>query len=211
MRGKRRRIAVFGGSFNPIHNGHLLLAGDLIRQDLADEVLFVPARTPPHKAAVSLVSAEHRMAMVELAVGPYPEFGVSDIELSSDRKTGYTIDTLDALSRAFVDADFYFIIGMDSLQELPTWYHAAELVSRYHFIIYPRPGVLVPAHADLANRLGPRNASKLINSIVDSPSVAISATGVRETVPSGKLLAGLVPPDVEHYIREHKLYEVSKA
>lgn len=206
MMGKRRRIGVFGGSFNPIHNGHLLIAGDIVRQDLADEVMFVPARTPPHKRAESLVPAETRLQMTALAVEPYQQFSVSDVEVTSENGTGYTIDTMQSLARAYVDAELIFIIGMDSLRDLPNWFQAPQLVAQFRFLIYPRPGVLPPAHADLAAKLGPRNATRLLSAIVDSPSVAIDATGIRQAVHSGKMLAGLVPAIVETFITEHNLY-----
>ena len=202
----RRRIAVFGGSFNPVHNGHLLIAGDLVRRGLADEVLFVPARTPPHKHGNNLLRGEIRLEMVRLAIEPYPEFSVSDIELTSERKTGYTIDTMAALSRAFVDAELSFLIGTDSLCDLHNWFHAAELVGRFNIITYPRPGFPLPARADLAVRLGPKNAGRLLDSVVDCPSVPISATQVREALANGRTLAGLLPERVAAFIAANKLY-----
>lgn len=206
MRGRRPRMAVFGGSFNPVHNGHLLLAGDIIRQGVVDEVLFVPARVPPHKRDMDILPGAVRMEMLTLAIEPYSQFSVSDIELGNQCKSGYTFDTMAALSRAFVDVELSFLIGMDSLLDIHSWFKASELIGRYRIITYPRPGYPQPNAADLATRMGPRNASKLLAAIVDAPSVAISSTGVRETAARGLSLAGLVPPKVEALIAEQKLY-----
>ncbi len=204
----RRRLTVFGGSFNPIHNGHLFLAGELLRRRLADEVIFVPARTPPHKPSEQLLRGELRYELVQLAIDPYPQFSVSDIELASDQKTGYTIETLSMLSRAFTDADISFLVGMDSLRELPTWFQAAQLVGRFSIISFPRPDVAIPTHADLAGHFGPRLASRLLAGVVDCHGLPISATAIRELAAAGKSLAGLVPPTIEHAIRTRNLFQI---
>lgn len=205
-RPSRHRMAVLGGSFDPVHNGHLFVAGEILRQDVADEVLFVPAACPPHKQGTSLSSPEHRMAMVRLAIEPYPAFCVSDIELTRPVDVCFTIETLELLGTAFPDHALRFVIGMDSLLELHTWHRASELVSRHAFVVLPRPGYPAPKRTALSERFGARNANRLIDSILEAASVPISATQIRAAVAHGTL-AGLVPQPVEEYIREHTLYE----
>ena len=204
-RSRTPRLAVFGGSFDPPHNAHMFLAGDLVRRALADEVLFVPARRPPHKAGRILAPSEHRLNMLKSIIDPYEEFSVSDIELVHE-ETSYTFDTLNILSRAYPDYSLVFLMGLDSLAELHDWYKASELVNRFDFIIYPRPGIDPPPYSLMAKHFGNRNARKLIDAVIDSDSLPIAATDIRRFAAEGKNLSGLVPESVLKYINEHKLY-----
>ncbi len=201
------RLAVFGGSFDPVHNGHLFIAGSLLRQKLTEEVLLVPAGTPPHKQEGLMASPEHRLAMLKLAVEEYPGISVSDIELAQESMPAYTINTLETLTRLFRDSDIHFVIGMDSLLDIPNWHRAGELVNRHSFLVYPRPGFEPPSPAMLAPHFGPRNAEKLRRSIINLPEMPVSATMIRETVSQRQSLCGLVCDSVARYIREHKLYQ----
>jgi nicotinate-nucleotide adenylyltransferase len=202
----RTRLAVFGGSFNPVHNGHLALASHILRAGYADEVLFVPAGVPPHKPAQDLAPAKHRLAMLRAALAPFPEFTVSDIEAREQETPSYTIDTLQTLHLAFPEPEILFLMGMDCLAELATWYRAPELVSQFQFLIYPRPGCAPPKTADLAEPFGNRNAVKLTNSIIDAPLLLVAASAVREWLAASKNIAGLVPESVLAYIRNNQLY-----
>jgi nicotinate-nucleotide adenylyltransferase len=203
---RKPRLAVFGGTFDPVHNGHLYIAGELLRRGLADEVLFVPACKPPHKQSELLSAAEDRLAMLKAALSGYEEFSVSDIELQRHDHPSYTIDTLDLLKAAYPGHDLVFLMGVDSLAELHLWHRASELVGRYRFLIFPRPGAEPPPYATLAGYFGPRAARKLIDSIVDVVGVDISATAIRRYTSLQQSLAGLVPETVGQYISEHKLY-----
>lgn len=200
------RLAVFGGSFDPLHNAHMFLAGDLLRREIADEVLFVPARRPPHKGGRILTPPEHRLAMLQRAIEPHEAFSVSDIELVKE-DTSYTYDTLNVLSRAYPDYSLVFVMGLDSLAELHEWYKATELVNRFEFLVYPRPGVQPPAHSRMVKYFGNRNAQKLHNAIIDAPSLPISATEIRRLAGEGQNLSGLVPESVQSYIVENNLYK----
>jgi len=203
------RIAVFGGSFDPIHNGHLFLAGEVLRRDVADEVLFVPARTPPHKQDRQLSTPEHRLAMLRAAVSPFERFSASDIEIQRTESPSYTIDTLETLRAVYPGARLCFLIGMDSLVELHQWHKVQELVNRFGFLIVPRPGVTPPSFAELSGHFGWKNARKLLNSILPVGCVPISATEIRHCCRAGKTLAGLAPESVLEYIRAHGLYEAT--
>jgi len=205
-RGRRPRLAVFGGSFDPIHNGHLFLAGELLRKGLADEVLFVPARLPPHKTLASLAPPDHRLAMLRLAVEHEPAFTVTDLELQRVGVPSYTIDTLEILSGVYPGSDLSFAMGMDSLADIHTWSRAPELIARYTFLVYPRPGIRPPAFATLAGHFGPRLAQKLLDGVVEAALMPISSTEVRALSANGKSLAGLVPAAVADYIKTRELY-----
>ncbi len=205
------RMAVFGGAFNPIHNGHLFIAGCLLRLQLTDEVLFVPACNPPHKLKADLAPDPDRLAMLELIAANHPQFAVSDIELQRGEEPSYTFDTMETFRRVFNEYELSFVMGMDSLRDLYGWYRAGELVNRFEFIILPRPGARVPSHAELNPHFGPRNARKLLNSIIDLPETPVAATVVRQHARNQQCLAGLVDSAVENYILKHQLYQKADA
>jgi nicotinate-nucleotide adenylyltransferase len=201
------RLAVFGGSFDPVHNGHTAIAAYVLDADLAEEVLFVPAGRPPHKTESVLAPPEDRLSMLRLVLDLEPRFAVSDIELLRTGRPSYTFDTLETLSRAFVGRRLIFVIGMDSLAELHLWRRATELVSRYPFLVYPRPGVEIPCFAALRERFGAKNARRLEAAVMtEAPISDVSSTEVRERCRAGLPLDGLVAPSVAAYIQAHSLY-----
>lgn len=205
------RLAIFGGTFDPVHNGHLFLAGEVVRRGLAHEVLFVPARRPPHKIDVAISPAEHRMAMLTLALAPFREFSLSDIEIARAAGCSYTIDTLEMLREIYPEHELFFLLGMDSLVDLHLWHRATELVQRHRIVTYPRPGVAPPPFATLAGQFGPRNARRLVNDILDMPTAPGESTGIRRLVQAGGNLAGLVPECVSEYMRKQGLYRAGAA
>lgn len=135
-----QRIGLFGGTFNPVHLGHLRIASEIRERLSLDLVIFIPTGNPPHKAMTEVISPEHRRRMVELAIAPYSFFKVSSIE--SERKGfSYSIDTVSALKKEMGDsAEFYFIIGIDAFLEINTWKKADELLTLCNFVVIPRPG-----------------------------------------------------------------------
>lgn len=204
----RARVAVFGGSFNPVHNGHLFLAGEILRRGLAAEVLFIPAGIPPHKPCTGLAPVEHRLAMLQAALAPYPAFSFSDIEARKTDQPSYTIQTLETLTLAYPENDLFFVMGMDCLTELHTWHKAQDLVNAFQFLIYPRSGFAMPKLPALTDQFGPKGAVKLRNAVVDDlPLLPVSASGVRAACAAGRSLAGLVPETVAGYIRTHHLFD----
>lgn len=204
---KNPKIAVFGGSFDPVHSGHIGIAAQVVKLDLADEVLFVPAHSPPHKPERSLTASEHRMQMLKIALQDYEQFSITDIELKKSDSPSYTIDTLDTLNRAFPDCEILFLMGMDSLRELHSWHRASELVHHFRFLVFSRPGYLKPGFGELTAHFGPTNAQKLLKSIIPiSTDFTISSTNLREKIGNSGETSGKIPPEVQHYITEHKLY-----
>jgi len=204
------KLAVFGGAFDPVHLGHLALAEEIVTAGYADEVLFVPTGCPPHKTDIELTAPEHRLAMLTKALEPYPQYSLSDIEIERTEGYSYTIDTLAVLSRVFPEHEIFFLMGMDCLSALHTWHRATELVQRYEFLIYPRPGINAPSFVELADLFGRRNAGRLLDAIVKLEVSPISATQVREWCARGRDIGKLVPDRICDYIAENRLYPVEE-
>lgn len=201
------RLAVFGGSFDPVHNGHLSLAQAVVDAGLADEVLFVPARLPPHKRIRDLADGRHRLEMIRLTLESHPAFSVSDIELERGEGFSYTFDTLSVLRQVFPEHQLFFLMGMDSLRELHGWHRAGELVQHFDFVVYPRPGVSCPSLAELSDRYGARNGRKLLDAVKTAlPQFAFSATEVRDACARGADLSRYCPEVVCRYIAAQGLY-----
>ena len=206
---RKQRIAVFGGSFDPIHNGHLLIAQKVLELDKADEVLFVPALLPPHKMNRLVATPEQRLEMIKLALGDNAKFSVTDVELQRAGAPSYTFDTMSILKQIYSDCELFLLIGMDSLVGLNSWYRATELVTRGKFIIYPRPGVERPPIYELEKEFGSKNAYKLTYSIMDNEELAqsdISSTAVREAIAQHLSPEKYVPQAVAQYIHDNNIY-----
>lgn len=203
----KRFTAIFGGTFDPIHFGHLKLAEKVIEEDLADEIMFVPAGKPPHKLDKPISAAEHRLEMVKLVLNEYPEFSVSDYEIMNKRKTSFTINTLRALQAAFPERRFRLMMGMDNFLSLDTWHKFQEIISNYELIIFTRPEIRRISLPKITEKFGNKFTAKLEKSIIDTVDVDISSTEIRKRVENGEELSGLVMPAVAEYIRENGLYK----
>jgi nicotinate-nucleotide adenylyltransferase len=195
------RLGVLGGTFDPPHVAHLLLAEQARDQLDLDRVLWVPAADPPHKRDSSVLSVEHRMAMVRLSIEDNPGFALSTVDVD---RVGphYTVDMLALLAAQYQGADFYLLIGGDSLRDLPTWQHPAQLIERTQLAVMSRPGVsydlftLEDAVPGVRNRL----------LFLDTPLVDVSGRTIRQCVLSGRSIRYLVPEPVREYIVAHNLY-----
>lgn len=196
------KLGILGGTFDPIHMGHLQMAEAVYRRMGLERVLFIPAYVPPHKVGMYFASAQDRYAMTELAVAAYPHFAVSDMEL---RRSGvsYTIDTLRELHRLYGQRQLYFIIGADSVAQLHTWHNIEEMLELITFVAAGRPGY-AGVMEQVEQRLGKRARERII--LLDTPEYDISSTDIRARIRSRASLAGLVPQAVEQYIYQHKLY-----
>ncbi|MBI3634676.1 MAG: nicotinate (nicotinamide) nucleotide adenylyltransferase [Candidatus Rokubacteria bacterium] len=206
---------VFGGSFNPIHYGHLLLADDVLEQLRADRVLFVPAGSPPHKAAAGLAPAPDRYAMVERAVAGHPRFEVSDVEL---RRAGpsYTVDTLEML--APTHAPLYLLIGSEMFLDLLSWRAPARLAALARLVVVPRAGSAFDPESAAAQKvlraIGAPGFATLTGGgvpergvlLVRAASLPISASELRRRAREGQSLRYRVPEAVLEYIARHALY-----
>jgi len=196
-----RRVGLLGGTFDPVHFGHLRLAEEAREAAQLDQVLFIPAARSPFKPDRSLTEAHHRYVMLQLAIGTNLAFDVSDIEL---RRCGisYTIDTVRQLSEQMPDAQLFLIMGLDSLAEFPRWRESGQIVRLCSLLVGARPGYEAnPILAQLPEAI--RAAVRLIPSV----SLDISATQLRTFAREGRTLRYLTPDDVIEYIRNHQLYK----
>lgn len=201
----RPRLGVFGGTFNPVHLGHLIMAQDALESFELEKVLFVPCAQPPHKSASDLAPAKHRLAMLEAAVEGDHRFEVSDIELRRNGKS-YTIDTLRSLVAAHADKDLYFIIGSDSLPELHLWREIDALLGLCRLVTMLRPGGALATLEALDLKLKEPWPGRIRADIRAGHLANISSSDVRYRVAEGMGIRYLVPPGVEMYIAEHSLY-----
>lgn len=209
------RTAVLGGSFNPIHYGHLLLADEVLEQLGLDRVLFVPAGAPPHKPPTALAPAADRYAMVKLATADHPRFAVSDVEL---RRAGpsYTVDTLEAL-RAGGD-ELVLVLGSETFLDLMSWRAPRRIAELARLVVVPRAGSAFDPDGAAAQKVlgaigmarfaqveGPRLPPAAVM-ILHATSLPISASDLRRRAREGRSLAYRVPPAIIHYIESHRLY-----
>ncbi|MFC8537233.1 nicotinate-nucleotide adenylyltransferase [Streptomyces sp. NPDC057249] len=193
-RGKRR-LGVMGGTFDPIHHGHLVAASEVAAQFHLDEVIFVPTGEPWQKSHKHVSPAEDRYLMTVIATASNPQFSVSRSDIDRKGPT-YTIDTLRDLHEVHVDADLFFITGADALAQILTWRNADELFSLSHFI-----GVTRPGHVLTDDGLPKGGVS-----LVEVPALAISSTDCRARVAQGEPVWYLVPDGVVRYIDKRQLY-----
>jgi len=197
------KIGVLGGTFDPVHNGHLIVAEEARRRLNLAEVLFVPAGQPWLKADSTILAAEHRVRMVRLAIAGEPDFKLSTMEI--DRAgPSYTVDTIAALQAQLGAGDeLFFILGWDSLAQLPQWREPSRLITICRLVAVPRPGYPCPDLNSLEAVI-PGLSRSLI--LLDKPEVDIGATEIRNRVAHGLSIDHLVPEPVDEYIKKHKLY-----
>ncbi|MGY2874236.1 nicotinate-nucleotide adenylyltransferase [Marmoricola sp. URHA0025 HA25] len=195
----RRRIGVMGGTFDPIHHGHLVAASEVQSWFALDEVLFVPTAQPWQKASREVTSAEHRYLMTVIATASNPRFTVSRVDIDRGGPT-YTVDTLRDLGAAYPDADLYFITGADALAEIFTWRNAADLFALAHFVGCTRPGYQMDT--TMLEGIPPERVT-----ILEIPALTISSTDCRNRTAAGQPVWYLVPDGVVGYIAKHRLYE----
>jgi nicotinate-nucleotide adenylyltransferase len=189
------RLGVMGGTFDPVHHGHLVAASEVASQFELDEVAFVPSGHPWQKEHRQVAPAEHRYLMTVIATASNPRFWVSRVDIDRPGLT-YTTDTLRDLRAERPDADLFFITGADALEQILSWKNADELFGLAHFVGVTRPGyTLSDAHV-------PRDAV----SLVDVPAMAISSSTCRARVRKGLPIWYLVPDGVVQYIGKHRLY-----
>jgi len=196
-------IGVLGGTFDPVHTGHIIVAEEArVKLNLA-EVLFVPAGLPWLRGDSPVAAAEHRVHMVRLAIDGKPYFRLSMIEIERSGHS-YTVDTIAELKGQLGAKDeLYFILGWDSLVELPRWQEPSRLIAMCRLVAVPRVGCSAPDLDSLETSI-PGLADRVI--LLDEPRVDISASGIRERVARGLPIDHLVPEPVERYIREQGLY-----
>lgn len=198
----RERIGLFGGTFDPPHLGHLILASEARFQLELTRLLWTLTPEPPHKEDQLITSIEHRLAMVQLAIADNPAFELSRVEL--DRPgPHYTLDTIKLLAEQNPDAEIVPVIGGDSLNDLPTWHHPQELVYAAHWIgVMRRPGE--SSDLEELERELPGISSKV--HYVDAPLLEIASREIRSRIATGRPFRYYLPQSVYHYITQHHLY-----
>lgn len=199
----RRKIGIMGGTFDPIHIGHLVTAEAVRIEYRLDKVLFVPAGNPPHKQDVKVTPCMHRYIMTVMAVCSNLNFEVSSIELDRPGPS-YTIDTvLSLISQYGEKTEFYFITGTDAIQELPTWGKVHQLLELCHFVAATRPGC-VSTIDHVIKQLGSQGRQRIHR--LATPELEISSTDIRERVKLGRSIKYIVPENIENYILKEGLY-----
>jgi len=218
-------IGLLGGSFNPIHNGHLHIANHAYQTLQLNQIIFIPTGDPPHKLATSLAPAHHRLQMVKLATESFEPFVVDDREALS-RTVSYSVDTITHLKNTFPHGtDLGFIIGLDAFLELPSWKQAPHLFDLCHFIVCSRPGVtftqlqslplLPPISLSSLQSLDQQHVTRLDIShpsektiiLLSIPPCEISASLIRKQVALKRPIGAWLPPTVESYIIQNQLYQ----
>lgn len=195
----KRKIGLFGGTFDPIHTGHLIVA-EIIRDALdLEKVFFIPVKRHPFKDNDFIAHDDHRYRMIQLAISDNKHLAVSDIELKSDG-ISYTVETIEKIRNEYPEErwDIYFLMGMDNLNQLHRWREPETLVKMCKVVVFSRPG------------FEPRKeAQKFLDSvqIIPTPLLEISSTQIRNRIKQAQTVRYLVPPRVESYIRTHKLYK----
>ena len=201
-----KRIGILGGTFDPVHYGHIALAEDAVREAKLHEVVMIPARIQPFKQDREYASGEDRFNMLALAAGKNDHVTVSKYELEQEG-VSYTYLTLRHMQEFFgEDTRLFFITGTDSFLKIDTWMNAPELLTKYSYIIGTRPGYRQDEYEEALKRITALYGTEVIS--MNKTELDISATQIREMVAEGKDISDLVPPEVERYIREHGLYRV---
>ncbi|NRD75907.1 nicotinate-nucleotide adenylyltransferase [Bacillus sp. BRMEA1] len=185
------KIGILGGTFDPPHNGHLLIANEILHALELDKIWFMPNQEPPHKRKSGAVNNEERLQMLELALADNPAFEIQAIELD---RTGpsYTVDTMRIIRERYPEHQFYFIIGADMIEYLPKWHQIEELIELVQFV-----GVERPSYSQLTDY-------PIL--YVDVPAFEVSSSMIRERLLSGKYVQYLLPDPVIDYIKERHLY-----
>ena len=228
----RRRIGVYGGTFDPVHNGHFKVAEAVSNAFALDRIIFVPAFTPPHKRKRMISSPFHRMAMLALATVDSPKMFISTVELEAPAQP-YTIETLGRLRAELQPARLFFVMGADSFADVTSWREYEAILSEYDVVVVTRPG-----HPDRDACGGDQNGEEAVGALApqlrrrivdlrggaypsdedlksprvyltDYVSIDVSATGIREAVEQGRSIDGLVPPPVAAYVEKYRLYQNS--
>jgi nicotinate-nucleotide adenylyltransferase len=203
MSDTKQKIGIMGGTFDPIHTGHLVTAEAVRVEYGLDRVLFIPAAKPPHKQHSQVETALHRYIMTVMATYSNPHFYVSPIELERPG-ISYTIDTvLELIEQYGNHTEFYFIIGADTVQELPTWKDIDHLLEICHFIAAARPGSAYTVE-DIIKQFGVWGNERIHR--LPTPELDISSTDIRERVRQGRSITYIVPESVEKYIIKEGLY-----
>ncbi|MEE1314059.1 MAG: nicotinate-nucleotide adenylyltransferase [Lachnospiraceae bacterium] len=200
---ERKKIGIMGGTFNPIHYGHLMLAENAYEQFELDQVLIMPAKNPYYKKISSNITEQNRVEMIRLAIQDNPHFCFSDIELKREGNT-YTVDTLTELAKEHPDVDYYFILGADSLYHIESWKDTEKIFSLAKIVAASRADTYSAIDSQI-EYLNDKYGAEVLR--LNSPNLEISSSYLRRQLKAGKSCRYLLPDSVLSYMKEHKLYE----
>jgi nicotinate-nucleotide adenylyltransferase len=199
------RLGIFGGSFDPVHFAHLLLAETCREQCRLDEVWFLPAAAPPHKRQRTLSPAHHRLAMLQLATAGHDAFRASALEIQRGG-VSYTVQTLEQIQQQQPAAELFFLMGADSLRDFPTWRDPERVCQLAIPVVVRRRGAPEPDLAVLRHVVPPQRLDAIRQCQVEMPVVDFSSTAIRDAVAAGRSIRYQTPRAVEKYIQTHGLY-----
>ena len=223
----RQKSGILGGTFDPVHLGHLGLARDVLETMHLDRVWFLPAWRSPHKPDRVLAGTDHRLNMLKEALAPFPKFQISDIELQQ-KEISYTINTLTALDQRHPDHDWYLILGMDTFRDFASWKQVREILHKVHLVVATRPGypdgstqTILPSllenlpftyqldrQADGTQTFRSRETEKTLVFCGIEP-LDISSSDIRSQIKAGLSVKKMLPLEVERYIMAHLLYQAN--
>ncbi|MCX7623151.1 MAG: nicotinate-nucleotide adenylyltransferase [Thermomicrobium sp.] len=200
------RLGIFGGTFDPVHHGHLIVAEVMMEELSLDRVLFLPAGQPPHKLGRPITAAFHRLTMLQLAIQGNPRFGLSFVDVERPGPC-YTVESLAILQQEYPGDELVFLMGEDSLRDLPTWREPNRIAEQAVLAVALRPNVEVDLEAVFAHVPAARDRVVL----VPVPLIQIAASDIRRRVAEGRTIRYQVPQAVEEYIYHHGLYRPAPA
>ncbi len=200
------RLGVFGGTFDPVHMGHLVLAEQCREQARLDQVLFIPAARPPHKQTVVLTSYAERVEMLALAISGQPAFRIDDLEKNRPGPS-YTVDTLSQLQEKYAGAELHLLIGADTLHDLPQWHQPARILELAGLLVVPRPGFEVLDASAVKKMLALSDSITLRYQVCPIPFLDIASRDLRRRIAQGQSIRYLVPRAAEAYVRDKGLYK----
>ena len=198
------RIGIFGGTFDPIHTGHLILAEQCRQQAELHEVWFLPSYHPPHKSMSAITRFEQRCDMLELATAGHAAFKLERIEKELPPPS-FTAETLAELKSRHPEHEFFLVMGSDQLPDLPKWHQPLRVIEQAALVVVPRPGVMLWTAERLARALGV-DVARVRLQLVVCPMIEIASRELRRAIPDGMSVRYMLPRSVEEYIRERKLY-----
>ena len=205
-----QRILLFGGTFDPIHNGHLIVSRAAAELLGVDRLILIPAAQPPHKSSTTLAPAEDRLRMAQLAVADDELIHACDCELNRPGPS-FTLDTVNHMRSVFGPrAKLYWLIGADTIKELTTWYKITQIINECTIVTARRPGYTDADLASLQSTFDDQQISVIREHMLDTPTIDISATAIRRRIREGLSIRHLVPTPAHDYILTHDLYRAPR-
>jgi nicotinate-nucleotide adenylyltransferase len=202
-----RKIALFGGSFDPIHIGHSGVAAEAAKQIGAEKIVFIPAKRSPLKGFTPCAGDDDRFAMIALAITGHRNFELSNYELKKPQPS-YTLETVRQFQADYgSETEIYWLIGADSIDDLPYWYEISELIDECNLSTMYRAGCAPPDFSKFKVILGPKRIEKLKRNVIQTPLIDISSTEIRNRLATGDDVTNMLHPAVADYIHEHGLYQ----